>query len=75
MIQAPWRTMLEDAAAAGRVDHWLGWYHLGVMAFERRELTEARNLFLRSLRACPTGWALHCLAAVDEREGKHGGGL
>ena len=34
MVQAAWRTLLEDAVQAGKGAHWLAWLHAGLLAKE-----------------------------------------
>jgi len=67
MIQPEWRAMLEDALAAGHGDHWLSWYHLGVMRMEARDTDGAREAWEKSIERKRTGWALRNLAVLEKR--------
>jgi tetratricopeptide (TPR) repeat protein len=69
MTQPEWRGRLEAAVAAGQGDHWLSWYHLGVMRMEARDLAGARKAWERSISLRRSGWALRNLAALESREG------
>ena len=70
MVQPEWRKMLEEAVAAGRGDHWLSWYHLGIMRMEDRDRNGAREAWEKSLAHARTGWALRGLAVIAQREGR-----
>lgn len=70
MVGSRWRRRLEAAVAAGRADHWSGWYHLGVMRFYDGETEPARLAWERSLAHVRTPWALRNLALVAVKEEK-----
>lgn len=65
-----WRRRLEGAVAAGRADHWSGWYHLGVMRFYDGETEPARIAWEQSLAHVKTPWALRNLALLAVEEEK-----
>ncbi|HPC14913.1 MAG TPA: DUF5107 domain-containing protein [Candidatus Hydrogenedentes bacterium] len=73
MVQPEWRTLLEKAVEAGRGNHWLAWYHLGVMRMEDGDIAGAEEAWTRSLSRAPSGWAYRNLAVVHERrDNAHG---
>jgi hypothetical protein len=72
MVQAEWRTLLEDAVQEGRGAHWLAWLHLGVMRYYAGDAEGARRAWETSLERAETAWALRNLAVLarqDERLG------
>jgi len=69
MIQEQWRSPLESALEQGKGDHWLSWYHLGVMRLEARDAAGATEAFTRSMEKTPTAWALRDLALLAKRAG------
>lgn len=69
MVQPEWREMLERSVALGRSDHWLAWYHLGIMRMEERDTDGAREAWEESLRRKRTSWALRNLSVLESRAG------
>ncbi|NQT88821.1 DUF5107 domain-containing protein [bacterium] len=72
IVQAEWQTLLDDAIAAGRGDHWLSWLHRGIMDYHREDFDGARAAWERSLALEPSPWALRNLAVLHKREEEHG---
>ncbi|MBI5425835.1 MAG: DUF5107 domain-containing protein [Opitutae bacterium] len=70
LIQDEWRWLLERALAAGRGDHWLSWYHLGVAHLENYEVAGARSAWERSLALQPTAWAHRNLSQLARQQGQ-----
>lgn len=70
MVQGEWRVMLERAVKEGKGDHWLSWYHLGVMRMESFDSDGAREAWKKSLEHKRSGWALRNLAVLEDREGR-----
>lgn len=68
LIQDEWRWLLERSLAAGRGDHWLSWYHLGVARMEIHEAEGARSAWERSLALQPTAWAHRNLAQLARQQ-------
>ncbi len=69
MVQPEWQDMLEESVARGDSDHWLGWYHLGVMRLENSDPEGARAAWERSIKHKPTSWAYRNLSALETRNG------
>ncbi|MDQ1256871.1 MAG: hypothetical protein QG656_1471 [Candidatus Hydrogenedentes bacterium] len=67
MAQPEWQRLLEDAVAAGRGDHWLSWWHLGVMRLENGDDDGARQAWERSIERRANGWAMRNLAVLELR--------
>ena len=70
LVGVPWRDLLERAVAQPDNDHWLAWYHLGVMRFAADEVDAAREAWERSIERAPSAWAIRCLACLDRIEEK-----
>jgi tetratricopeptide (TPR) repeat protein len=70
VVQAEWRTLLEEAVEQGRGAHWASWLHLGLMRYQAGERDAARRAWERSLEHTATPWAMRNLAVLareDER--------
>jgi hypothetical protein len=70
MVQPEWRALLERSVRdrpAG--DHWLAWYHLGVMRYRAGELSRARDAWQQSLAREPSAWAYRDLALLSLEQG------
>jgi hypothetical protein len=70
MVQAEWRTLLEDAVLKGRGAHWLAWLHLGVMRYYSGDHKGAKRAWEVSLARTQTPWALRNLAALAQHDGR-----
>ena len=70
MVQAAWRTLLEEAVQGGRGAHWLSWLHLGVMRHYAGDREGARDAWQRSLQQANTPWALRNLAVLAQEDGQ-----
>lgn len=69
MTQPEFHRLLEESVAAGKSDHWLGWYHLGVMRWRAGDKPGATAAWETSVKRQRTPWALRDLAvAAQERE-------
>jgi tetratricopeptide (TPR) repeat protein len=68
MVQAEWRTLLEDAVDEGRGANWLAWLHLGVMRYHAGEYDGARHAWEMSLAQTQTAWASRNLAVLAREE-------
>jgi hypothetical protein len=69
MVQPEWRDLLEESLHAGRGDHWLSWYHAGIMRLEALDAAGAREAWDRSVRCRLNGWALRNLSVLEGRAG------
>lgn len=69
MVQPEWQNMLEESVAGGASDHWLGWFHLGVMRMENSDPEGARVAWDRSVEHKPTSWAYRNLSVMESRNG------
>ena len=69
MIEPVWERMLQDAIRSGGADHWLGWFHCGVMAAGRGDSTAAAEAWDRSVDCAPSAWSLRCLAILARARG------
>jgi hypothetical protein len=68
VVGRAWRRLLETSIRRGASDHWLGWYHLGLMAYaDFIGDAPAIRAWRRSLECLPTAWACRCLGAVARR--------
>lgn len=70
LTQDEWRWLLERNMAAGRSQHWLAHYHLGVMLMESHDTNAARKAWEKSHSLKPNAWALRNLAQLELRRGK-----
>ncbi len=68
-VQPEWQALLRQSVDRGRSDHWLAWYHLGVMAMEAGDADTARAAWETSHARTPNGWALRNLAVIEARAG------
>ncbi|MCE9615259.1 MAG: DUF5107 domain-containing protein [Lentisphaerae bacterium] len=69
MVNPTWRKMLEASIARGDSDHWLGWFHLGVMRYDAADSnTGARLAWQQSMKLTPNPWAARCLARLAMRD-------
>lgn len=68
MAQPEWRERLEEAARAGRGDHWWSWLHLGVMRYAAGEYDGARQAWEESVARRDTPWARRNLAVLAVEE-------
>ncbi|MEA3440033.1 MAG: DUF5107 domain-containing protein [Chloroflexota bacterium] len=68
IVQAEWRTLLEDSVQSSRTTNWLAWLHLGVMRYYASDRDGARQAWEQSLKHNVTLWALRNLAlqALEE---------
>ncbi|NLF31265.1 MAG: DUF5107 domain-containing protein [Planctomycetes bacterium] len=70
MVQPAWRRRLEEGLGRGEGDHWLSWWHLGLMRHHAGEIDGARTAWRTSLERTGSAWAwrnLAVLAAADDR--------
>ncbi|MFB3892636.1 MAG: DUF5107 domain-containing protein [Phycisphaerae bacterium] len=72
MTHPEWMAMLETAVKAGRGNHWLSWYHLGVMHYHHEEWAQAKSCWEKSLAMEPSAWAHRCLGVLARDHRKHG---
>jgi len=68
MIQPEWRKLLEDAANAGRGNHWLSWLHLGVMCYSEKDMDAAKRAWEKSLELEPSPWVYRNMAVLARQE-------
>lgn len=71
MVQAEWRSLLETALNHGRGDHWLSWWHVGLMRYRAGDVEGAKHAWEKSIALEPSAWAyrnLALLAADDQQE-------
>lgn len=64
MVQAEWRTLLEELARSGQAG-WLACYHLGVMRYQDGEVTGAAQAWEQSNALKGNAWALRGLALLQ----------
>jgi hypothetical protein len=69
MIDANWRTLLEQSLVRPRGDHWLARLHLGVMAYEAGDAFTAEKHWKASRGAKPNAWATRNLAVLASHRG------
>jgi hypothetical protein len=69
MIDANWRTLLEQSLVQPRGDHWLARLHLGVMAYEAGDAFTAEKHWKASRGAKPNAWATRNLAVLASHRG------
>lgn len=67
MVQPEWQAMLEKSVESGDSNHWLGWYHVGVMRMENSDPEGARAAWERSIEHKPTSWAYRNLSVLESR--------
>jgi len=70
IVQAKWRTLLEDSIQSSRTTNWLTWLHLGVMRHYAGDRDGARWAWEQSLKHNVTPWALRNLALQAQEEGR-----
>jgi len=68
-IQPEWQALLKASVDSGKSDHWLAWYHLGVMAMEAGDTEGARAAWETSHARTANGWALRNLSVLEARAG------
>lgn len=66
MVQDDFHRMLEAAVAAGTADHWLAWYHLGIMRARAMDIAGAKAAFTTSIARTPSAWAHRCLGILAQ---------
>jgi tetratricopeptide (TPR) repeat protein len=64
LVQSEWHTLLEEAVRQNRGNHWLSWYHLGIMRYRAQDPQGARAAWEKSMQLQPTGWAKRNLAQL-----------
>jgi hypothetical protein len=75
MVQPEWQTLLENSLAAGKGDHWLSWYQIGVMRYAdggdggAAQSERARQAWETSISRSPNAWAYRNLAILARAEG------
>jgi hypothetical protein len=69
MVQPEWRDLLEASLSQRQGEHWLSWYHLGVMRYRAADRRGARQAWDESLRIAPTAWAKRDLAVLAREQG------
>lgn len=69
MVQPEWHALLESAVRTGRGDHWLSWYHLGVMRYRAGDVAGAKKAWEQSIAKEPSAWAYRDLAVLKREEG------
>jgi hypothetical protein len=69
MVQPEWHALLEHSARQNRGEHWLTWYHLGVMRYRHNDLDGAKQAWNQSLAAEENPWAYRDLAVVARDAG------
>ncbi len=72
MTQKEWRVLLEQALHHGHGDHWLSWFHLGVMHYAGADYDGARKAWEHSLALEPSAWSLRNLACLERDAGNTG---
>ena len=71
MVQPQWHKLLEDSVKSGRSNHWLAWFHLGVMRFRANpDHAGAAAAWEESVRLQRSGWGLRNLAVMARLEEK-----
>jgi len=77
VVDDEWRTVLDEALAAGRGDNWLAWWHLGVLRQNAGETGAAHRAYQRSLALAETPWSLRNMAllALDDEQSREAAGL
>jgi len=71
MVQPQWRLLLEAALAAGRGDHWLSWFHVGLMRRRDDDVAGARSAFEFSNAREPNLWATRELGILARDVGDY----
>lgn len=67
---AAWRRLLQRSITRGDSDHWLGWFHLGLMRYSATGAHgPATRAWERSVALTPNPWALRCLAGLARYDG------
>jgi tetratricopeptide (TPR) repeat protein len=69
VVQSEWRELLTESLNNGRGDHWLSWWHLGLMEYAQGDAEAARHCWQRSLDRQPTAWAYRNLANLAQLQG------
>jgi len=68
MVQPEWKALLEKSVQTEPLgDHWLAWYHLGIMRLEAGDNDGARRAWEKSLHHQRSGWTLRNLAVLAAR--------
>jgi len=72
LVQKEWRNLLEKSLGNNRNDtkNWLAWYHLGVMRYCDRDLSDAAAAWEKSLTLAETPWTLRNLAVLATELGQ-----
>jgi tetratricopeptide (TPR) repeat protein len=70
LVQAEWRTLLEQAVVQNAGADWASWLHLGLMRYAAGEPEAAREAWQRSLAHTATPWATRNLAALALLQGQ-----
>jgi hypothetical protein len=69
MVQAEWRSLLENSLKTPANRHWLAYLHLGVMKAEIHDDKGATAAWEESIRLRPSAWAWRNLGALAVRRG------
>jgi len=69
MVQPEWRDILERALQQNHGDHWLSWYHLGVMRYRAADRAGAKQAWEHSLQLTLSPWAYRDLAVLAREDG------
>ncbi|MDP7559916.1 MAG: DUF5107 domain-containing protein, partial [Planctomycetota bacterium] len=70
VVQSQWRKLLEQVIHDKRSDHWLSWFHLGLMYFNDGDVEGAKHAWRTSLERDANPWTYRNLAQLAKHEGK-----
>ena len=70
VVQSQWRKLLEQVINDKRSDHWLSWFHLGLMYFNDGDVEGAKRAWRTSLERDANPWTYRNLAQLAKHEGK-----
>ncbi len=70
LVQAEWRSLLEDSVKESHGANWTAWYHLGVMRCHAGDRDGAREAWTVSLNHRETPWATRNLAILALEDGR-----
>ena len=54
LVQPEWKKMLEEAVQKGHGNHWLSWFHLGIMRYRAQDTAGAQAAWEESMRLQPS---------------------
>lgn len=64
-----WEALLEKSIAAGKANHWYGYYQYGVLLAHAGKTEQADAAFRQSLLCANNPWALRCQAVLLQMAG------